>query len=79
MYTETPADYGEISNLILFKACDTRKCINVTIVNDDIPEGTEHFTGKLGKTANLHPRITLDPNVTRVEITDEGIQLSISP
>jgi len=72
--TETPEDYGGISGLFLFEASVIRKCTNVTLVNDDIPEGTEYFTAKLGRTANLDPRVILDPNVTRVEKTDDGMQ-----
>ena len=72
--TETPADYGGISTHLLFEACDKRKCISVAVVNDSIPEGNEYFTAKLGRIANLDPRIILDPNVTRVEKTDDGMQ-----
>ena len=74
IYTESPGDYGGISKLLSFKACDTRQCVEVPIVSDNIGEDVEAFTAHLERTANLNPRITLDPNITRVVITGEGVQ-----
>lgn len=74
MYTETPGDYGGISTLLSFEACDKRQCIEVPLVSDNIGEEAEAFTAHLERTANLDPRITLDPNITTVVITGEGVQ-----
>lgn len=80
IYTETSRDYGGISTFLSFMACDTRQCIEVPIVNDNLAESTvEYFTVHMGRHANLNPRITLDHIVTTVEIFDEGMQLGMSP
>ena len=63
-------DYEGITSLLMFSSCETRKCINVTIVNDAIAEDTEFFTAHLGRTDGLDPRITLDPDNATVYIND---------
>ena len=70
LFTETPMDYGNTMTLLMFKACETRRCINVTIEDDDIAELTEFFSGNLLRTDGLDERITLQPNTTTIEITD---------
>ena len=72
--TVSPDDYGEVASLIMFGSCETRACQTVTIVNDDIAEGIELFRASLGRTGNLDPRITIDPDTATVEITDDGMQ-----
>ena len=67
-------DYRGTTILIMFEHCETRKCINVTIVNDDILESIyEHFSASLRRTANLDPRITIDPESTRVAVRDDDL------
>ena len=43
--------------------------MNVPIISDSIIEGIEMFSGNLATTA---PRVTLDPDVTQITITDFG-------
>ena len=75
-FTETLMDYGGTTTLFMFEACDKMKCINVTIEDDNTVERTEFFNGHLNKTANFSSRITLNPDRTRVDITDnDGRQL----
>ena len=56
---------------LMFSSCDVRKCINVTIENDDITEQNETFSVSLQRTATLDSRITLNPKSATVHITDD--------
>lgn len=71
-FTEASMDYGRIATLLMFGSCETRACIHVIIVNDNTAEGIERFVASLGRTANLDPRITIDPDIAIVEIMDDG-------
>ena len=44
---EAAIDYYTCNEKIQFDKCDTRKCVNITIINDDIVEKYEHFEIKL--------------------------------
>ena len=57
--------------ILEFDVCETRKCVNVSIVNDLVDEEDEIFTYHLRKTTNLHPRIDLEPIDGTVEIIDD--------
>lgn len=70
-FTENSLDYEGVTVLLNFGSCETRVCISVTIVNDSTAEGIEHFSASLERTANLDPRITIDPDFAKVEITDD--------
>ena len=65
-------DYGEVETILMFRACETRVCTNVAIVDDNVAELTERFFVELNRTDGLNPRITLDPVVSEVEIVDDG-------
>ena len=74
IYTVSPMDYGALSTTLMFDTCETRKCTNIAIANDDIPEGTESFTITLERTPGLDDRITLDPVDGEIQISDrDGI------
>ena len=61
-------DYGALNEILMFEACETRKCVNVTITDDEFDELDEFFTYHLRRTIGLDPRITLDPVDGRIEI-----------
>ena len=63
-------DYGALNELFTFEACETRKCVNVTIKDDEFDELDEFFTYHLMRTTGLDTRITLDPVDRRIEIVD---------
>ena len=63
-------DYGAIDETLMFDACETRKCVNVTIADDLVDEQQELFTYTLARTPSLDPRIELDPIDGTVEIID---------
>ena len=68
-----PGDYIELNVTLMFAACERRRCVNMTIVNDFNDELDEEFFYKLQRTPDLHPRITLDPvDGTVVIIDDDG-------
>ena len=54
-------DYGALDVILSFDACDTRECMNVTIVDDSETEGSENFLFILDTTPGLPPGIGLEP------------------
>ena len=68
--TESPMDYGAaVDTIVQFNECERRSCINITIVDDEVPENTEYFNLNLERN-RLHERIQLDPTDGLVQITD---------
>ena len=57
----SPSDFGARSNILRFDACDTRRCLSVTTVDDSVSESTEYFSVTLERTPGLDSRITLSP------------------
>ena len=70
-FTVSIVDYGEVETILMFRACETRACTNVTILDDNVAELTERFSVKLSRTDGLDPRITLVPVVAEVEVIDD--------
>ena len=58
----------------MFDRCAIRRCVNISIVDDNIPENTEYFTVMIGGMSNLHPNINLSPNEANITIHDNGKQ-----
>ena len=50
-----------MSNILTFAACETRRCVDVPIMNDTDDEPDEMFGITLERTPGLNDRITLDP------------------
>ena len=50
-----------MSTILTFAACDTRRCVDVPIINDTDDEPDEMFAVILERTPGLYDRITLDP------------------
>ena len=70
-------DYIELSRILTFAACDTRQCVNITIVDDSVNEPVEEFDVTLEGTRGLDPRISLNPVDARVVIFDDDGKLAI--
>jgi len=69
-----PMDYTGGATVFMFDTCDTRKCVDIQIVDDNIEEHTEFFSATLERTPGLDSRIYLDPDSATVEITnDDGM------
>ena len=64
-------DYIGLSTILSFPACETKQCVDVTIVDDEVLEKVESFDVTLEKTPGLDTRITLNPVDGVVEIIDE--------
>ena len=54
-------DYVALDVNLMFEKCMRRKCVNVTIVEDQMKESNETFTFHLNRTTELSPRIILHP------------------
>ena len=57
--------------MLVFDVCETRKCVNVTVTDDEVDETGESFTFHLSRTVDLHPHITLDPADGEILIVDD--------
>ena len=66
----SPDDYGSVSTVLAFSACDTQQCIEIQIQDDIIVELTEPFSVTLERTPGLDSRIILDPVHSKIDITD---------
>ena len=70
MTTVSPIDYEPLNVTLMFAACETQRCVDVTIVDDFEDEQTEHFFYTLERSPGLHPNIELDPKEGNVTIID---------
>ena len=62
-----------MSMAIIFAACQTRSCVNVSIMDDDVLGDVESFNVTLENTTDLDSRIILDPvNGIIVIIDNDG-------
>ena len=66
----TSTDYGAVSTILMFAACDTRQCVDVSIVDDETLELTETFIVTLDRTPALGNRIALKPVDGVIDILD---------
>ena len=73
-------DYEPFSVVVQFESCDTRRCVNISILSDLIEEPDESFNYTLERTPDLDSRISLDPVEGEVVIVgqcpgdcDEGV------
>ena len=55
----------------MFEACQTRRCVDVEIIDDTVEEPEEVFTYTLRRTPDLDARIELNPVDGQVEIVDD--------
>ena len=65
-------DYIGVSIILSFAACETRQCLNITIVSDMVDETVELFDVTLERTIGLDPRIYLHPVDARIIIDNDS-------
>ena len=63
-------DYIGLSTILNFPACGTKQCVDVTIVDDEVPEVDESFAVTLERTLGLNMRIRLNPVDGIIHIVD---------
>ena len=66
-----PVDYEALSTNLMFAACEKRRCVNVTIVDDTIVEPCEIFYVTLERVPDLNSRISLSSMDAMIEIIDD--------
>ena len=69
-------DYRPQSATLTFRKCDRRSCVNISVVDDSELERGDSFNVTLERTIGLDKKITLNPVVGGIEITD-GLKLTI--
>ena len=68
-YTESPADYVAVDHVLTFAACESQRCVNVSLANDLVSEPEETFSLSLTRSTRSHISITSATGV--VVITDD--------
>ena len=71
VYFTVPA--MEYDETLMFAACETQKCVAIAVTDDqaeDEPDGAINF--HLGRTADLHPRIDLNPVDGEIQVFDDN-------
>ena len=61
LFTVEGMDYEALDVNLTFQKCIRRKCVNVTIADNQMNEANGTFTFHLNRTTELSPRIILDP------------------
>ena len=72
VFTVDPVDYIKVSRILSFPSCETRLCVNITIVNDLVNELVEEFDVTLERTTGLDTRISLQPVDARIIIDNDS-------
>ena len=73
-FTVSPMDYVTLAEVLTFDACETQRCVAVTIMDDLVNDPEENFHVSLGRTLGLDSRITLGPVEGEIAIEDnDGI------
>ena len=62
---------------LTFSTCQSRQCVNVSIIDDALNEQNESFTISLERSAGFDVRITLDPSESTVIILNDDSKLFI--
>ena len=68
----SPMDYESLNMTLMFAACETRRCVYLTIVDDFDGEPNENFFYSLGRSPDLHSSIELDQTLMIGEIEIDG-------
>ena len=63
-------DYGGVDTILTFGACEIKRCVNISIVDDTVREINEVFTYSLRRTASLDSRISLESVDGGITIVD---------
>ena len=67
-----PSDYiGLSSEPVMFDTCENTSCVYIPILDDVALEVNETFTVSLDGTADLHPRVLVNPTPGEIVIIDD--------
>ena len=61
-------DYLRTTVVLVFSAGDDRQCVNISLIDDNNLEEVEEFFVNI---STLVPRVTIDPDLTTVELQDD--------
>ena len=61
-------DYLRATVVFVFSAGDDRQCVNISLIDDNNLEEVEEFFVNI---STLVPRVTIDPDLTTVELQDD--------
>ena len=71
-FTEDSTDYGFVSAILNFAACEIRSCVDISIMNDIENELDEALNITLERSPDLNGRITLDPVGGVITVFNDG-------
>ena len=77
-YTESPADYVAVDQVLTFAACESQRCVNVSLANDLVSEPEETFSLSLTRSTRSHISITSATGVVVITDDDGKKYLSIT-
>ena len=66
----SPADYGAVYEQVRLAPCNSRVCVDISILNDVVVENDEAFTLSVTSPTPLDPRIRLKTHWVQVTIND---------
>ena len=70
-------DYLDLSAVITFEDCETIKCQQLVLIDDESVEETETLSIVLSSSPDLDPIIRLNVTETRVFITDDDCEWKV--
>lgn len=68
--TGSSTDFSPLSHPITFEPRSSRKCVDISIADDEIVEKAEYFTAVLSRDATLDSRVQLGKLTTMITIID---------
>ena len=78
LYAVYPMDFVGVTEVVMFDSCDVKSCINITIIDDLIPEIVESFSITLEEASGHDDRITLEPTNAVIRINDDDGMIELN-
>jgi hypothetical protein len=76
---ESPADYVAVDQVLTFAACESQRCVNVSLANDLVSEPEETFSLSLTRSTRSHISITSATGVVVITDDDDIVEVSFLP
>ena len=74
---ESSLDYVAVDTTVTFAPCESRRTVDIPLIDDGRLENHETFTVRLLRTESSDPRIRIDSSTAVVEIADTGADTAL--